>query len=239
MRFLQKFPSKTSILHFALTFKQIIMRPDQIGIDHDDICVFRLAILEGYTSCFSWFVVEHWSYGGRIVEFGIVRFCDFDEGIWDWMKPAFGVPLSRQIGFVIWSGVLTIPSHVSVHCSSLDDQLDPRSECHWTDVYVPGESKGELPKYLHSLAESHQPLEETYMLPKLNARLILSVMKYLEHLPYRLSRTCRLKKFFRKAGWSNENKVGNALLSTREYEREACNAPSLFCQTSLSHRPNI
>jgi len=100
VRFLQKLPSKTSILHLSLTFEQIIMRPDQIGIDHDDICVFRLAILEGYTSCFSWFVVEHWRYGGWIMEFGIVRFCDFDERIWDWMKSAFGVPLSRQMGFV-------------------------------------------------------------------------------------------------------------------------------------------
>jgi hypothetical protein len=68
------------------------------------------------------------------------------------------------------------------------------------------------------------------MLPKLNARRIRSVMKYLEHRPYRLSNTCRLKKFFKNTGLSSENNVGNALDSTSEYDKEAWSAPSLSCQ---------
>jgi len=56
----------------------------------------------------------------------------------------------------------------------------------------------------------------TCMDPKLNARLILSVMKYFEHLPYKLSRTWSLKKFFKNVGWSKDRNVGNALFKTSE-----------------------
>jgi hypothetical protein len=85
--------------------------------------------------------------------------------------------------------------------------------------------------YRGTFPSAHPPsYQGTYMEPKLNARLIRSVMKYFEHLPYRLSNTWRLKKFFKNVGWSNDRKVGNALFRTKEYDNEACNAPSLICQ---------
>lgn len=86
-------------------------------------------------------------------------------------------------------------------------------------MYVPGESNGELPKY---------------MLPKLNARLIRSVAKYFAHLPYRLSSTCRLKKFLRKSGFIREKNDGKVFDRTIEYDNEACSAPSL---TYNQHAP--
>jgi hypothetical protein len=66
-------------------------------------------------------------------------------------------------------------------------------------------------------------------------------MKYFEHLPYRLSRTCKLKKFLRNAGWSRDRNEGKALERTREYDNEACSAPSLYSQLPIflsTYTPN-
>jgi hypothetical protein len=84
-----------------------------------------------------------------------------------------------------------------------------------THEYVPSESKGELPRYL-SISSRPLVYEGTYIDPKLNALLIRSVIKYFEHLPYKLSRTWSLKKFFRNVGWSKDRNVGKALFKTSE-----------------------
>jgi len=130
------------------------------------------------------------------------------------MESAFGVPLpvSLQYRFLVER---TIPSQISVHCSNLPSARSPLELHEVTHEYVPSESKGELPRYLP--ISSHLLIYEgTYIDPKLNARLIRSVMKYFEHLPYKLSNTWSLKKFLRNVGWSKDRNVGNALFKTRE-----------------------
>jgi hypothetical protein len=88
-----------------------------------------------------------------------------------------------------------------------------------TYVYVPGASNGELPRYLpHQFDEptAPQPNRATHILPKLNARLILSVLKYLEHRPQRLPNGCRVKALAKKDGRSRERYVSNVLERTSE-----------------------
>jgi len=60
----------------------------------------------------------------------------------------------------------------------------------------------------------------THMLPKLNARRILSVLKYLAHRPYRLPNGCILIALRRNDGRRREKRVGKAMDRTREYDKE-------------------
>jgi len=97
-----------------------------------------------------------------------------------------------------------------------------------TYVYVPGESKGELPKYLSSLMRlPSSRTKSTHILPKLKARLILSVLKYLLHLPHILPNGWSLMTFRMNDGRRREKKEGKVLERTREYERVPCFSASL------------
>jgi hypothetical protein len=80
MRLLQQLSRQTSILHLllSLTFEEVIMRPDQIGIHNHHICSLRLSIFENDTRRFARIVVVDRSDWGRVMEVCSVGFCNLD-----------------------------------------------------------------------------------------------------------------------------------------------------------------
>jgi hypothetical protein len=171
------------------------MRPDQIGINNHHICSLGLSVFENDTGRSARIVVVDRSDWGRVMEVCSVGFGNLDQGIWDRVESAFWVPLFSQrllLGAKSQRG-RTIPSQVSVHCRSLGNQLETHSvfERVVTDVYVPGESKGDDPRYLHhqlpppliaSDEGLHAPKTERPSHPLRHEILRASTIKAIQHV---------------------------------------------------------
>jgi hypothetical protein len=190
MRLLQQLSRQTSILHLllSLTFEEVIMRPDQIGINNHHICSLGLSVFENDTGRSARIVVVDRSDWGRVMEVCSVGFGNLDQGIWDRVESAFWVPLFSQrllLGAKSQRG-RTIPSQVSVHCRSLINQLGITlmyQRGRLTYTFLENRKAMIRGTFIISCHHHSSLLTRAYMLPKLNARRILSVMKYFEHRP--------------------------------------------------------